>query len=402
MDRQPVSDIKKIKAIREQMPATANVHYLNTGTNGPLPKMAVDAMQKEIEKEYREGRYLPFIKQLYADMDIVRNYLAHMLGASYEEIALTQSTTEGINIILWGLRWKPGDEVITTNMEHPAGLAPLALIKSRYGIVVKYVDVAYGDKYDEDGFLDDIERMITKKTRLLLVSHVSFSTGLTFPLKKVTDLCHAHNVYVLVDGAQGAGAIPVNLHELGVDFYAFTGRKWLCGPEGLGALYVSQKRISEVDPTFISPSSIRDRHDLDICSPYVIPAPFAARFHIATAINKPILMGFQKSLEYLSEHLGIEWITKRIPHLARYARELMANLPGIELITPKDKEAGFVHFHVKGWDPKDLCDLLNKKKFMVRPVPKPHLPTPARISTGFYNTEEELELFIEALQELID
>ena len=293
MDGRPANDKEKIKAIREQMPATSAVHYLNTGTNGPLPKLAVDAMQKEIEKEFREGRYLPFIKELYADMDIVRNHLSGMLGASYEEIALTQSTTEGLNIILWGLRWKPGDEVITTSMEHPSGLAPLALIKSRYGIVVKYVDVEYGEKYDESKFLFDVEQMITDKTRLLLISHVSFSTGLTFPLKKITDLCHANNVYVLVDGAQGVGAIPVNMHELGVDFYAFTGRKWLCGPEGVGALYVSRKRISEVDPTFISPSSIRDRHDLDIRSPYVIPAPFAARYHIATAMNKPLLLDFK-------------------------------------------------------------------------------------------------------------
>ncbi|MGD9043592.1 MAG: aminotransferase class V-fold PLP-dependent enzyme [Desulfobacterales bacterium] len=228
-----------------------------------------------------------------------------------------------------------------------------------------------------------------------------FYPGLTFPLKKIADLCHANDVYVLVDGAQGPGAIPINLHELGVDFYAFTGRKWLCGPEGVGALYVSRKRISEVDPTFISPSSIRDRHDLDICSPYVIPAPFAARYHIATAMNKPLLLGFQKSLEYLLEHVGIDWITTRVPRLARYVRQLMANLPGIELITPAGTEAGFVHFHVKGWEPKDLCSLLNKKKFMVRPVPEPHLPTPARISTGFYNTEEELDLFTEALSELI-
>ncbi len=238
------------------MPATTAVHYLNIGTSGPLPKMAVDAMQKEIEKEFRSGRYLPFIKELYADMDIVRNYLAGILGVSYEEIGLTQSTTEGLNIILWGLSWKPGDEVITTNMEHPASLAPLALIKSRY--------------------------------------------------------------------------------------------------------------------------------------------------QIATAMNRPLLLGLQKSLEYLLEHLGIDWITARVPRLARYTRELIGNLPGVELITPEGQEAGFVHFHVKGWGPQDLCSLLNKKRFMVRPVPKPHLPMPTRISTGFYNTEEELELFAEALSELIN
>lgn len=402
MDTRFSNDQEKLEAIREQMPATANLHYLNTGTNGPLPKMAVDAMQQEIEKEFREGRYLPFIKELYADMDICRKYLAGMLGASQEEIALTQSTTEGMNIILWGLHWQPGDEVITTNMEHAAGLAPLALIKSRCGIVVKYVDVPYGDEYDQDRFLADVEQMITSRTRLLMVSHVSFSTGLTFPLKELTDLCHAHNVYVLVDGAQGAGAIAVDLHELGVDFYAFTGRKWLCGPEGLGALYIAKRRISEVEPTFISPSSIRDRHDLDICSPFVIPAPFAARYHIATAINKPLLMGFQKSLEYLLKDVGIDWITNRISHLSHYTRKLISKLPGVKIITPAGTEAGFVHFHVDGWEPKDLCDHLNKKKFMIRPVPKPHVPTPIRISTGFYNEEEELELLAENLKELIN
>lgn len=402
MDRQIIDDKEKLKSIKEQMPATSAVHYFNTGTNGPLPKMAVDAMQKEIDKEFKQGRYLPFIKELYADMDIVKNYLAGMLGVSYEEIALTQSTTEGLNIILWGLPWKPGDEVITTSMEHPAGLAPLALIKSRYGIIVKYVDVEYGEKYDEDRFLADIKNLITSRTRLLLISHVSFSTGLTFPLKKIADICHTNGIYVLVDGAQGPGAIPINLRELGVDFYAFTGRKWLCGPEGVGALYVSKERIAEVDPTFISPASIRDRHDLDIRSPYVIPAPYASRYQVATSMNKPLLMGFQKSLAYLLENLGIGWITTRVPHLARYVRELLGNLPGVELITPEGTEAGFIHFHVKGWEPKHLCDLLNENKFMIRPVPKPHLPTPARISTGFYNTKAELDLFAEALSELIN
>jgi L-cysteine/cystine lyase len=335
-------------------------------------------------------------------MDAAKEYLGEMLGASVTEIALTQSTTEGLNIVFWGLPWQPGDEVITTNMEHPAGLAPLALIKSRYGILVKYIEVAYGEDYDEDRFLLELEQAITPRTRLLSISHVSFSTGVTFPLKKITDLCHSHGVLVLVDGAQSAGAIPINLHELGVDFFAFTGRKWLCGPEGIGALFVSKKRISEVDPTFISCASIRNRHDLDICSPFFVPAPFAARYQVATSVNKPILMGFQKSLEYLSEQVGMDWITSRISHLARYVRALIGDLPGVELVTPEGKEAGFVHFRVKNRRPDQLCELLHARQFMIRRVPQPHVPAPARISTGFYNTEEELEMFAQALGELVN
>jgi L-cysteine/cystine lyase len=393
-------DREKLEAIREQMPATKSCYYLNTGTNGPLPKVTVDIMKQVIDKEFTEGRYLPFIKELYADMDKTRALLAGIVGAAPEEIALTRSATEALNIVLWGLPWQSGDEAITTTVAHPAGLAPLSLVKQRYGIVVKYIDVPWGDKYKDEDVLASIERLITPRTRLLLVSHVSFSTGITFPLGKLAELCHRNNMYILVDGAQGAGAVPMNMHELGIDFYAIAGRKWLCGPEGIGALYIAKHRISEVDPTFISPSSIRNRHDLDIQSPYVIPAPFAARYHLATAMNSAVLLGFQKSLEFLYD-LGLDWITERVPALARYVRGLLAKIPEVEFVTPPNNEAGFVHFHVKGWKPSDLCGIMNEKKFMIRPVPKEHLPAPARISTGFYNTKEELDLLVEALSEVI-
>ena len=394
-------DKEKITAIREQMPATTAVHYLNTGTNGPLPKMAADAMKAEAEKEFLQGRYLPFIEELYAEMDTTRNLLARMVGASYDEIALTHSTTESLNIILWGLHWLSGDEVITTSLEHVAGLAPLALIKSRHGIVVKYINVEYGEQYDEEEFISAVAKAITPRTRLLLVSHVSTSTGITFPVRKLTELCHAHNVYVLVDGAQAVGAIPVNMHELGVDFYAMAGRKWLCGPEGIGVLYVAKDRISEVDPTFISPASVNLRSDLDIVSPYVVPAPFAARYQLATAMYMPTLLGFKKSLEYLLDHVGIEWITSRIQGLARHMQALISDIPGLQVITPRGKEAGLIEFLAEGWSPPELSARLNERNFMIRAEPEHQLPAPVRISTGFYNTEEELEQLAEAIREIV-
>ncbi len=395
------NDNEKLKIIREQMPATLKVHYLNNGTNGPLPKVTADAIQKEAEKEFLEGRYLPFISELYENMDITRKLLAEIVGASYEEIALTQSTTEALNIVLWGINWQSGDEVITTNIDHTSVIAPLAQVKARRGITVKYVSVKYGEEYNEDKFLLNVKKMITPRTRMLVVPHVSFATGMTFPIKKLVDMCHEHNVMVMVDGAQGAGAVSTNMHELGVDFYAIAGRKWLLGPEGIGALYIAKDRISEVDPTFISPCTIKNRHDIDINSPYIIPAPFAARYQIATAMYTPTLLGFQKSLEYLINDVGVDWATNRIAKLSKYVRELICDLPGVEIITPAGTEAGFMHFKVKGWEPSELCKILNEKKFMVRPVPKQHLPAPIRISTGFYVTEEELRLFADALKEII-
>jgi len=395
------NDAVKLEALREQLPATKKVYYLNNGTNGPIPKSSYEAIQAEVEKEYVEGRYLPFISELYAEMDSTRELLADILGASYEEIALTRSTTESLNIVLWGLNWQPGDEIITTNIDHTSVIAPLAQVKLKKGVTVKYLSVEYGQEYNEAQFLNNLKSLMTPKTKMVIIPHVSFATGMTFPLKKIVELCHENHVMVMADGAQGAGAVNINLHELDIDFYAIAGRKWLLGPEGIGALYIKKTRISEVDPIFISPCTIKNRHEIDINSPYIIPSPFAARYQIATAMYMPTLLGFKKSLEFLTDEVGVEWATDRIKKLSTYTRDLISDLPGVRIITPEGTEAGFMHFHVDGWTPADLCKILNEKKFMVRPVPKQHLPAPVRVSTGFYVTEEEIEAFAKELETIL-
>lgn len=391
----------KIEQIRGELPAVHSCVYLNTGTNGPICRASAEVMKKEAEKEYIEGRYLPFLKELYRDMDDTRSMIGDFIGADYEEIALTHSATEGMNIVLWGINWQRGDEIITTNREHVAGLAPIALVKQRFGLNVKYLEVEYGQDYDEDAFLERFSGSITPRTRLLVVSHVSFSTGLTFPLKKLTDICHENGMYILVDGAQGAGATPLDVHDCGVDFYSLAGRKWLLGPEGIAALYVAKQRISEIDPTYISPSSVQNRHDLDISSPYVIPAPFAARFQTATAFNRPILLGFREALNFLLNDVGKEWLLKRIAESVQYLRTKLENIPEITIVTPAGTEAGFVHFLIKDWNPAAFCTIMNEKNYMIRPVPKQHLPAPIRVSVGFYNTRSEIDALVETIVDVI-
>ena len=153
---------EKIESIRKELPAVSSCVYLNTGTNGPLCRATAEIMKKESEKEYLEGRYLPFISELYKDMDETRKLVADFIGADYEEIALTHTATEGMNLILWGVNWQPGDEIITTNREHVASLAPIALIKNRFGLNVKYVEVEYGENYNEQNFLNNFEERIRK------------------------------------------------------------------------------------------------------------------------------------------------------------------------------------------------------------------------------------------------
>ncbi len=392
---------EKIDEIRKELPSVSSCVYLNTGTNGPLCRATADIMKEESEKEYLEGRYLPFISELYKDMDETRRLVADFIGADFEEIALTHTATEGMNLILWGINWQPGDERITTNREHVASLAPISLIKSKFGINVKYVEVEYGDNYNEQNFLNNFRKRITPKSKLLVVSHVSFSTGLTFPLKELAKICHENNMYILVDGAQGAGAAPLDVHEFDIDFYSLAGRKWLLGPEGISALYVARHRVSEIDPTFISPSSIRDRHDLDIESPYIIPAPHAARYQTATSINRPILLGFKEALIFLTQDVGKEWMLDRIENLVSYLRKKLELIPEIDIITPKGKEGGFIHFLVENRKPSEFCTIMNKRKYMIRPVPSQHLPAPIRVSVGFYNTKNELDGLVDNLKDVI-
>ena len=391
----------KVEYIRSQMPSVDSCVYLNTGTNGPLCRSTAEVMQAESAKEYREGRYLPFISELYQEMDSTRSLLGDFFGAERDEIALTHTATEGLNLILWGLNWQPGDEIITTNREHIASLAPVALITNRFGLTVKYIEVEIGEEYDEDRIVERFRRSISSRSRLLVVSHVSFSTGIRFPLERLATICHENGMYILVDGAQGAGAAPLDLRGFGIDFYAMAGRKWLLGPEGIAALYVARERVSEVRPTFISPSSVNNRHDVDIHSPYVLPAPFAARFQTATSINRPILLGFKEALLFIRDEVGLPWLLDRISSLVSYLRGKLESVPEVSIVTPTAAQAAFIHFQVKGWTPVDFCTELNKRNYMIRPVPKQHVPAPARVSVGFYNTEEELDGLVENMMDVI-
>ena len=393
--------IDKIERIRRELPAVDRCVYLNTGTNGPLCRASAEIMKKESEKEYLEGRYLPFITELYKEMDTTRTLIGDFIGAHRDEIALTHTATEGINLILWGINWQPGDEIITTNREHIASLAPIALVTNRFGLNVKYLEAEIGDDYNEDRFVEQFRRSISRKSRLLVVSHVSFSTGITFPLKKLSEICHENDMYILVDGAQGAGATQLDVDDFEIDFYAMAGRKWLLGPEGIAALYVAKERTSEIRPTFISPSSVNNRHDVDIASPYVLPAPYAARFQTATSINRPILLGFKEALLFLRNEVGKEWMLKRIESLVSYLRKKLESIPEVSIVTPAGVEAAFIHFLVEGWTPGELCAELNARNYMIRPVPKQHLPAPVRVSIGFYNTQDELDGLVENLIDVL-
>jgi len=210
--------------VRRGLPVLRRYAYLNTGSFGPLPRASVAAMQAVERRELEEGRSSrAYFHRVLDEREVLRAELASLLGTHPERIALTSSTTEGCNIVLRGLGIGPGDEVVTTDSEHPGLFG--GLVAS--GATLR---IAATRERPTAEILPTIQAQITPRTRLIAISHVSWLNGSVLPVRELA----GHGVPVLVDGAQGVGAIPVDVEELGADYYTVSAQKWLLGPAATG------------------------------------------------------------------------------------------------------------------------------------------------------------------------
>jgi L-cysteine/cystine lyase len=387
-----MTNSEKITLIRNSMPVTREKVYLNTGSVGPLSTITTEALLQSQARELAEGRAtMASYKILFETTRDLRQAIAELVKASPEEIALTHHTTDGMNIVTHGLDWQPGDELVITDWEHPGGFMPPFVLRQRRGVVLKFVHLDAEDSPEE--IVAKFEAAITPRTRLLVFSHVAWNTGLRLPLAEIVAMGHRHQVLSLVDGAQSAGAIPLDLPASGVDFYAMPGQKWLCGPEGTGALYVRRDRLSLLWPTFAGFLTVGMTGAADMTG-YFVPAKGATRYEVGT-INRPAAEAMAANLTWLAETVGWDWIYERIAHLAEYARNSLSRLPGVTVITP---QAGLVTFNMEGYDPARVTTKLVEDEIILRFLEQPYA---LRISTGFYNTEADIDRLISALESIL-
>nr|BBH91857.1 cysteine lyase [Thermogemmatispora argillosa] len=375
------SGVQRLQAIREAMPATTAHTYLNTGTFGPLPRCVVEAMHERLQEEWHQGRLGAEAQaSLLACYREARQRCATLLNASEEEIALTDNTGEGLNIIAFGLNWREGDEVITTNHEHISALAPLYQLRDRYGIRLRIADL--GER-GERSAVEEIARLITPRTRLIVLSHVSYMTGARFDVSAVTALGRRHGVPVLIDGAQAAGAIAVDVQALDVDFYAFPMHKWLCGPDGTGGLYVRRTALSQVQSTYVGYYSLKHEQS----GAWELHET-AQRFELGGR-QTAALVGQSRVLRWLAEEVGHHWLQERIAALNRYAADLLSDVPGVRILTPQPGASGLLSLTFERAEPETVVRrLAQEHNVLIRSIPERQA---LRLSTGFYNTEEELE-----------
>lgn len=224
--------------IRKEFIIDRKLVYMNLGTTGSMPK--------KVLKNYEKYNYLSafhpgtFESELGADLGLPaqREVLAGQFGCNVDEICLSRNTTDGLDAIIYGLQWQPGDEILLTHHEHIAALSPLNVIQDRYGVVLTEVEIPVIEAENSAQFVDAFAAKIGPNTKAILFSHITYKTGARLPAKELCDLARENGLISIVDGAHGPGMIQLNFHDIGCDFYAAPGHKWQCGPGSTGILYL--------------------------------------------------------------------------------------------------------------------------------------------------------------------
>lgn len=375
--------------------------YLDNGASAQKPQVVIDAVTKAYAEEYSNvHRGLHYLSNLATEKyETVRGTIARFLGAADEnEIVLNSGTTEGINMVAYGWampQLQAGDEILLSVMEHHANIVPWHFLRERQGVVIKWVDCDSTGALDAQAVID----AIGPKTKLIAITQLSNVLGTRVDVKAICTAARAKGVPVLVDGSQGAVHAPVNVQDLGCDFYAITGHK-LYGPSSSGAIYVRKERMAEMRPFMGGGDMIREVHKETVS--YNDPP---MKFEAGTpGIVQTIGLGV--ALEYLMD-LGMDNVAAHEDRLRDYAVARLAGLNWLQVQgTTADKAAifsftldGAAHAH-------DISTILDKKGVAVRaghhcagPL-MDHLGVTAtcRASFGLYNTEAEVDSLVDALE----
>jgi L-cysteine/cystine lyase len=364
--------------VRSELPLLADHAYLNTGGTGPLPRPVADAIRAAVTAQLGMERMGPegveVAERVVADL---RGAAGAVIGAAADDIAITANTTTGLDIVIWGIDWRPGDHIITTELEHPGMSVPIAVAARRHGLRVTYLTRAEAE-LDLEGA---ISRHVGPRTRLIGLSHVSWCTGALLDVAGAARAAVATDAIVLVDGAQAVGAVAVDVGGLGVDAYAFPAQKWLLGPEGLGALWAPAGTREVVELTFAAYEGGTGHQQDGSLELY----PGARRYEISTP---PLLLchGWLAGLRWL-EAIGWEEIYRATRDNQMRASSALTGVPGITVITPPGDQAGLVVFGVPG-DPEAAFRRVLEAGACVRWLVAP----PAlRASLGFFASESDID-----------
>ncbi len=376
--------------------------YLDSAASAQRPQAVIDAELDCYRRYYANvHRGVHTLSQeSTAAFEGAREQVRHFLNAASErEVVFVRGTTEAINLVAHSFaapRLQPGDEVLVTHMEHHSNIVPWQLACERTGARLRVVPVTDDGEIE----LDAVAARINERTRLISVVHVSNTLGTVNPVAEIAALARERGVPILVDGAQAAPHLPVDVQALGVDFYAFSGHK-AYGPSGIGALYGRYEHLAAMAPYQGGGDMIR-RVAFE-GTEYAEPP---ARFEAGTP-NIAGAIGLGEALRYL-EGLGRERLAAHERELVGYAAEALAAVPGVELIGTPQRRAGAVSFVMAGTHPNDVAMLLDEQGIAVRAghhctqplMERFGVSATARASFGCYNGTDEVDALVEALHRI--
>ncbi|MGD8319651.1 MAG: cysteine desulfurase [Gemmatimonadota bacterium] len=397
-----------VEAIRREFPTLDQVVngkrlvYLDNAATSQKPRAVLDVMDEyylQDNANVHRGIHELSRRATLAYED-ARTKVARWINApDPREIVWTRGTTEAINLVAssWGLdSLKPGDEILLTVLEHHSNLVPWQLVARRTGARLRYVEL------DDQGrlILDDLPSLLSDRTRMVAVSHVSNSLGTVNPVKEIAAAARAVGALVLVDGAQGAVHSPVDVQDLGVDFYAFSGHK-MCGPTGIGALWARRDLLESMGP-YQGGGEMIQFVERDMSTWAEVPHKFEAGTpNIAGAI------GFGAAVDFLSR-VGMDAIAEHERALMAYAMERVGAVKGIEIFGPEslDERSAVLSFILGDAHPHDISTILDAEGVAVRAghhcaqlvMKRFGVSATARASFYFYNTTEEVDRLVHGLE----
>ncbi|MEO0542654.1 MAG: cysteine desulfurase [Pseudomonadota bacterium] len=393
-----------IEKIRSDFPILSKeVHgkplvYLDNGASAQKPRQVIDAVSHTYEDNYANvHRGLHFLSNSATDAyEAARKKVQRFLNAGSEnEIVFTKGTTHAINIVANALAEtiKPGDEIVLSIMEHHSNIVPWHFLRERYGAKLVWVPV------DDDGqfHIEELEKRLTDRTRLITLTHMSNVTGTVVPIKQVCEIAQARDIPVLVDGSQGAVHMPVDVQDLGCDWYCFTGHK-VYGPSGIGVLYGKMDRLKEMRPYEGGGEMI-----VEVTEEGVSYNEPPHRFEAGTP---PIAqaIGLGAALDYMDE-VGRDAIASHEADLRAYADDQLGGINAIRIIGNAPNKGAIISFELEGIHAHDVSMVIDRQGVAVRagthcaqPLLKRFGATSTcRASFGMYNTRQEVDKLVESL-----
>jgi cysteine desulfurase/selenocysteine lyase len=394
-----------VEAIRRDFPILSRevygkpLVYLDNGASAQKPQAVIDAVTKAYTHEYANvHRGLHFLSNAATEaFEQARETVRRFINArEVGEVVFTRNATEAINLVAasYGMDFREGDEIVVSIMEHHSNIVPWNFHRERRGAVIKWAPIA-----DDGTFLiDEFEKLLTAKTKIVAITHMSNVLGTVTPIKEIVRLAHARGIPVLVDGAQGSVHLPVDVQDLDCDFYVMTGHK-LYGPTGIGVLYGKRERLAAMPPYMGGGEMIAE-----VSTDRVTYAEPPHRFEAGTP---PIVqaIGLGAALNYI-EGVGREKIAAHEAGLAAYAHQRLSAINSLKIYGTAKGKGAIVAFNLQGTHPHDVSTIIDRAGVAVRAgthcaqplLARYGVTATCRASFALYNTTDEVDRLAEALQ----